>query len=190
MRSNANEINQLLAEAQKISKISKRFELVELDFGCANAILECNTGNVKDYFIDFGDLGEVTQWIAEYQELASKGIKLELVIQSLTDKAIIGMVALDRLNTETALIRMWINPSYQNQGFAKEACKYFIDAYAKLYPDKAIMYTADIKNIASVNLAKSLDFVFTRYLSDTDGIDSIELIKTSNKLLSKTPPPV
>ena len=188
MRSNVNEINQLLAKAQKISKISKRFELVELDFGHADGILECNVGSVKDYFIDFGDHGEVTQWISEYQELASKGIKLELVIQSRTDKAIIGMLALDKLNTETALIRMWINPSFQNQGFAKEACKYFIDAYAELYPNKAIIYTANIKNTASVNLAKSLEFVFTRYFTDADGIDSIELIKTSNKSPSKPHP--
>jgi RimJ/RimL family protein N-acetyltransferase len=155
---------------------STRIKLVELSPNLAQSIFDCNSGTVKDYFIDFKGISEVKEWIAEYQNLHNQGIKLEFVILDKSNSRLTGMVAMDELHTEKTLIRMWINPVYQNQGYAKEACGYIISAFKNLYPAKLIIYTAETKNIASLSLAKSLGFVFTRNFIDEDGLDSVELV--------------
>ena len=155
---------------------SSRVKLVELGLDLAQPIFDCNSGTVKDYFIDFKNICEVKTWILEYRNLRSRGIKLEFVILDKSTSAFIGMVAMDELHTETAVIRMWISSAFQKQGYAKEACGYIITSFKNLYPTKSIIYTVETKNIASLNLAKSLGFVFTKNFVDEDGLDSVELV--------------
>lgn len=98
---------------------STRIKLVELSPDLAKSIFDCNSGSVKDYFIDFGNIDQVYNWIGEYKGLMEKGIKIEFVIEHKINSELIGMVALDELNTEKALIRVWINPDIRSKDMPK-----------------------------------------------------------------------
>ena len=151
-----------------------RLRLTELNHNFAQEILNSNTGNVRDYFIPFENIDEVTEWIDEYKKLKAKSEKLELVITEKSNNELIGMVALDNLLTDRPEIRLWIAKKYQNQGYAKEACEVYCNQFKKQNPNKRIIYRADKKNISSNKLAISLGFTLVKEYIDEDGSSVIE----------------
>lgn len=90
-------------------------------------ILNSNKGNVKDYFLDFESIREVEDWINENIKLIKEGKKLENVVIDKDNKAFVGMVAIDNLDTNEPEIRLWIKSDKQGQGYATEAVKALMD---------------------------------------------------------------
>ena len=150
-----------------------RIKLVPLNADFALDILESNRGNVRDYFIPFDNLDNVKNWITDTQIKIDSGDKIETVVLA-QDNEFLGMVALDNLNSDTAEIRLWLKLEAQGQDYGKESVNLLLDWYKQEYSNKQIIYVAEVNNIASVNLAKSLGLKLSREFIDEDGTLSVE----------------
>ena len=93
--------------------------------------------------------------------------KIELVI--LKDSVFVGMISVRNLKSEP-IFGLWIKPEFQKQGIAKKSMKMLKDWIFKNTELTKIYYTADIKNIASINLAKSLNAEYTKDFIDEDQV--------------------
>ncbi len=154
---------------------NENIRLVLLSEKYAKDILKNNDGNVRDYFISFENIFEVKQWIKETNQKVLSGDKLETIVLSSSNE-FLGMVAFDNLNHEIAEIRLWLKPSIQRMGVGKQSVNLFMNWFKQNYPDKKVRYTAEIANVASVNLAKSLGLKLNKEFIDLDGTDSVEYL--------------
>lgn len=150
-------------------------KLVLLDKNYAQDILKNNTGNVRDCFIPFSNINEVNEWIDETDIKIKSRDKLETVVLSNTGE-FLGMVAFDTLNDGIAEIRLWLKPETQGKGIGKKAVNLLLDWFKNEYPNKQVRYTAEIANIPSVMLAKSLGLKLNKEFVDEDGTDSVEYL--------------
>jgi RimJ/RimL family protein N-acetyltransferase len=150
-------------------------KLVLLDKKYAQEILNNNIGNVRDYFIPFENLAEVNNWIEETADKIKSGDKLETVVLSNTNE-FLGMVAFDNLNDKIAEIRLWLKPEIQGKGIGKASVNLLLEWFKSEYPKKQVKYNAEIGNIPSVKLAKSLGLKFNKEFVDEDGTDSVKYL--------------
>jgi RimJ/RimL family protein N-acetyltransferase len=152
-----------------------QIKLVLLDPKYAQEIYNNNTGNIRDYFIPFDSIDEVNDWIAETEIKILNGDKLETIVFSKSGE-FLGMIALDNLNDEIAEIRLWLKPEVQGKGIGKSGTDLLLNWYKVEFPSKQIRYSAEVKNIPSINLAKSLGFKFSKQFTDEEGCEIVEYL--------------
>ncbi len=153
------------------------FSLKSINLNYIKDILNSIHGSVKEYFIDFKNEEEVERWIDENIDLMEKQDKVELVI--LREDQFVGMISVRNLKSEP-IFGLWIKPEFQKQGVAKKSMKMLKDWMFNNTELNKIYYTAETKNLASINLAKSLNATYTRDFIDEDGAESSEFIFFKN----------
>jgi RimJ/RimL family protein N-acetyltransferase len=121
----------------------------------AGYIYSANTGNVRKYFMQFKNIGEVNVWIADTLTLVKKGEKKEFVIFN-QDNEFIGMIAIWNKKQGKGEISIWIKESAQRRGYAKLALETLLSKYS--IPYSTLEYMADADNLASIKLAQSAGF--------------------------------
>lgn len=146
-------------------------------------ILAENSGNVRDFFIPFENKQQVQTWVKTNLELMENGSKIELAILN-SSQEFVGMISIRDLKTDP-IFGLWISPKMQNQGYAKKSMKVFLKWLFENTNLIKLRYTADIKNSASIALAKSLNGKYLRDFIDEDAVECSEFIFEKNILQSK-----
>ena len=136
--------------------ISNRLEMREVSVQWLEEIFAENKGNVGQYFVKFGAIGEAQTWINENRRQFERGEKMEMVLLNAETKEFVGMVSLQKLNIFPEF-GIWIKEAAQGRGFGKEAVQSMLNWYKTTFgASERIRYLAESSNIASISLAKSL----------------------------------
>lgn len=136
-------------------------------------ILVSNYGSVKEYFIDFKSGKEVENWVDENIILMENQDKIELVI--LKKNQFVGMISIRNLKTDP-IFGLWIKLEFQKQGIAKKSMEILKSWIFNNTELTKLYYTAETKNTASINLAKSLNAKYTKDFIDEDGAQTSQFI--------------
>lgn len=112
-------------------------------------------GNVAEYFYDFKNITETSDWIKRAIEQHEAGTKQEFVI--VDDEQFIGLISPNFISPTKVDIGMWISPNQQGKGYGKKGLALLLE---KLKGEgiEEVLYVADKENNASIALAESLDF--------------------------------
>lgn len=130
-------------------------ELKQLTLEHSHDILRSISGNVAEYFYDFKTIEETGAWVNNEILNQRNGTKEEYVI--FDDGKFVGMISPSFSIPEQAEIGIWIAVNQQGKGYGKQALLELI----KLLTERGIrkiIYETDFDNLASINLAKSLNF--------------------------------
>ncbi|MEM1312837.1 MAG: GNAT family N-acetyltransferase [Patescibacteria group bacterium] len=142
-------------------------KLVSLNKKYSQDVLENNYGNVRDFFIPFNSITEVNSWIEDNLNLMENGDKIELVLLNKMS-SFTGMLSIRNIKTDP-VFGLWIKPEAQNKGYAKKGMSLFINWLFNNTSMQKLVYSADVNNVASNSLAKSLGMSYTRNFTNSKG---------------------
>jgi [ribosomal protein S5]-alanine N-acetyltransferase len=113
------------------------------------------SGNVAEYFYDFKSIQETEDWIRNAVLQHKEGEKEEYVV--FDDELFVGMISPKFVSDTEVTIGIWIAESQQGKGYGKQSLQLLIESLRNRGL-KSIYYETEEKNLASINLARSLGF--------------------------------